>query len=77
MKNEFSSNNKDLLDFIEENQLDDDCKEQLIEYVRMKHHIIPNSPGFRRRSLLSESSPLLGRKSGFSKESKITEEELI
>lgn len=36
-----------------------------------------NSPGIRRKSLLSEQSPTIGRKSAFFKESKISEEELI
>ncbi|CAD8195288.1 unnamed protein product [Paramecium pentaurelia] len=78
LKTEFNTNNEDILYLIEDMEKED-FKQQLIEYVKSKHQIIKlaNSPGLRRKSLLSESSPTIGRKSAFSKESKITEEELI
>ncbi|CAD8115521.1 unnamed protein product [Paramecium sonneborni] len=78
LKSDFNSNNEDLLSLIEDMD-NQNLKQHLIDYVKSKQQIIKvaNSPGIRRKSLLSESSPLIGRKSVFSKESKVTEEDLL
>ncbi|CAD8115421.1 unnamed protein product [Paramecium primaurelia] len=78
LKQEFNSNNEELLYLIEDMD-NQNFRQHLIDYVKAKHQVlkIANSPGIRRKSLLSESSPLIGRRSVFSKESKVTEEELL
>ncbi|CAD8103195.1 unnamed protein product [Paramecium sonneborni] len=78
LKTEFNTNNEDIQYLIDDIDKED-FKQQLVEYVKSKHQTFKllNSPGLRRKSHVSESSPTIGRRSGFSKESKITEEELI